>query len=129
KHTMLTILFEGIRQEQKPTSEDVPGCWPSPIVRLPDGRGLEVIGGSGGGGPTWMQMELTHPSLPQDVNEAMLEIPCVPEVLPGLGPEDMVLPLMFEPAPQGLNTLPVQPLQQATEPAGAPHGFAVGVDD
>ncbi|UYN92499.1 MAG: hypothetical protein KIT70_03150 [Anaerolineales bacterium] len=129
KHTILTILFEGIRREQKPTSENEPGCWPSPIVRLPDGRGLEVIGGGGGGGPTWMRMELTYPALPLDVNEATLQIPCVPEVLPGLGPENMEMPLLFEPAPEGFMTLPVQPLDAPTEQAAAPHGFALSVDD
>lgn len=128
-HTVLTILFEGIRQEQKPTSEDVAGCWPSPVLRLPDGRELEVIGGGGGGGSTWMRMELTYPALPLDVNEATLQIPCVPEVMPGLGPENMEMPLLFEPAPEGFLALPVQPLNQATELAPAPHGFALSVED
>ncbi len=127
-HTVLTILFEGIRQEQKPTSEDVPGCWPSPILRLPAGRELEVIGG-GGGGSTWMRMELTYPALPPDVNEATLLIPCVPEVMPGLGPENMEMPLLFEPAPEGFLALPVQPIGAPTEQAPAPHGFALSVDD
>lgn len=129
KHTVLTILFEGIRQEQKPTSEDIVGCWESPILLLPTGQQLLSTGGSGGGGSTWMQMELTYPALPLDVNEATLQVPCVPEVLPGLGPEDMALPLMFEPAPEGFLALPVQPLLQATEPASAPHGFALSVED
>lgn len=129
KHTVLTILFEGIRQEQKPTSEDVPGCWPSPALQLPSGEQLVSTGGGGGGGPSWMQMELTYPALPADVNEATLQIPCVPEVLPGFGPENMQVPLLFEPAPEGFLALPVQPLIQATEPAPAPHGFALSVED
>lgn len=129
QHTVLTFLFEGIRQEQKPTSEDVPGCFQNPKIQLPDGTILEVLGGSGGGGHSWMQLQLSYPAIPTDVNEATLLVPCVPEVLPSLGPENMTMPLLFAPAPEGFQTLPVQPLTQSTETAPAPHGFALSVDD
>ncbi|MCW5839286.1 MAG: PD40 domain-containing protein, partial [Anaerolineales bacterium] len=129
QQTVLTILFEGIRQEQKPITEDVPGCFANPQIQLPDGRRLEVLGGGGGGGHSWMQLQLSYPAIPADVNEATLLVPCVPEVLPGLGPENMSMPLQFAPAPEGFETLPVQPLVQASEPAAAPHGFALQVED
>ncbi|MCW5874772.1 MAG: PD40 domain-containing protein [Anaerolineales bacterium] len=129
QHTVLTFLFEGIRQEQKPTSEDVPGCFENPRIQLPNGKILEVLGGSGGGGHSWMQLQLSYPAIPADVNEATLLVPCVPEVLPGLGPETMTMPLLFAPAPAGFQTLPVQPLTQPTETAPTPHGFALSVED
>lgn len=129
QHTVLTFLFEGIRQEQKPTSEDVPGCFDNPSIQLPNGDILEVLSGTGGGGHSWMQLQLSYPAIPADVNEATLLVPCVPEVLPGLGPENMTMPLVFAPAPEGFQTLPVQPLTQPTEAAPAPHGFALSVDD
>lgn len=129
QHTVLTFLFEGIRQEQKPTSEDVPGCFENPSIQLPNGDILEVLSGSGGGGHSWMQLQLTYPAIPADVDEATLLVPCVPEVLPGLGPENMTMPLLFAPAPEGFVALPVQPLPQDTEPAPAPHGFALNVED
>ncbi|MBX3005456.1 MAG: hypothetical protein KF821_06470 [Anaerolineales bacterium] len=129
QQTVLTILFEGIRQEQKPASEDVLGCFKNPSIQLPNGDILKVLSGSGGGGHSWMQLQLSYPAISADVTEAMLLVPCVPEVLPGLGPENMNMPLLFAPAPEGFQTLLVQPLAQPTETAPAPHGFALGVED
>lgn len=128
KHTILTINFDGIRQDQKPTSEDEPGCLGNPVLRLPDETTLQVVSGEGGGGISWLRMRFIYPALAADVNDAVLEIPCVPETLPGLAPENWELPLHFVPAPADLIVLPVQPVQQPT-PTSSLHGFALSVDD
>lgn len=127
QHTFLTIYSEGIRQDQKPTSEDVAGCWQNPTLRLPDGTALQVVAGEGGGGLSWFQQRFTYPALPPDVNDVVLEIPCVPEALPGLAPENWEFPLHFVPAPAGFEVLPVQTLPQP-EPVDL-HGFSLSVDD
>lgn len=130
EHTTLTLQFQGIRQDQKPNSEDIVGCWQQPSLLLPTGEVLEILGGEGGGGPSWMRMQFSYPALPEDVNEVVLQVPCVPEVLPGLGPEDWRIPLRFVPAPPDFQTLPVLPLPQASpESEDGPYGFALMVDD
>lgn len=128
EHTVISLLFEGIRQEQKPASEDVVGCWQNPVLSLPDLSRLQSIGGESVGGPSWMRLELTYPALYTDVNEAVLEVPCVPEVLPGLGPENWEIPLHFVSAPHGFQVLPVHTLAPATQAASA-HGFELSVDE
>lgn len=119
ENTWLTFYFEGIRQEQKPTSEDVPGCYSNPEIVLPDGEVLLLNGGSGGGGPSWMRTRFSYPALPTGVNKVLVRIACVPEVLPGMGPEDWEFTINFLPAPEVFEVLPVSTLPFETESSQA----------
>ena len=135
EHTWLTFFFEGIRQELKPRSENEPGCGASPEIRLPDGTLLTLVGGGGGGGPTWMREQVSYPALPAAVNEVTIHVPCVPEVMPGAGPEDWEFTVRFVPAPEGFVVLPVVTLPTETKaPDGEPlsnemHGIQLEVQE
>lgn len=108
--TRLSILFVGIRPEQIPTMEDSPGCFAQPSLRLPDGRELAAEGAGGSSGHTWWQLEITFPTIPMDVMEVTLVVPCVHGTLEGSAPEDWQLDLRFVLAPADFEVLPVLPL-------------------
>ena len=135
EHTWLTFFFEGIRRELKPRFENEPGCGVGPEIRLPDGTLLTLAGGSGGGGPTWMREQVSYPAQPADMNEVTVHVPCVPEVMPGAGPEDWEFTVRFVPAPEGFVVLPVVTLPTETRaPDGEPlssemHGIQLEVQE
>jgi hypothetical protein len=86
---------------------DQPGCGMNVEMRLPDGTSLRSSGGSGEGWGTGYKNTFTYAAVPANINEAVLVIPCIMDVLPGVLPENWELPLRFIPAPDNLTALPV----------------------
>lgn len=131
ERTRLTFFFDGIRQELKSLSEDGPGCSETPSLLLPNGKVYPILEGEGSGGPTWMRQEFRYGTLPLELNEIQVLIPCVPEVRPGAGPEDWVFTIRFVPAPADFEVLPILPLPEVTTTAerAAPHGMQLSVDE
>ena len=130
QRTQVTILYEGMRSEMRPLSEDDPGCYDPAELVLPDGTTLSIRGGTGEGGLTWFQEHLEYAALPTDVNEVALKIGCLPDVREGAAPEDWAFELTFVPAGEEFEVLPVvpAPTSAATEEP-APHGMQLLVDE
>ena len=133
QNTHLSVLFEGIRQEQIPSTEDVPGCSTLPHILLPDSSELASGEASGGSGPTWWQLEITYPAIPADINDVTLVAPCVLGTLAGVTPENLRLELHFVPAPEDLQVLPVLPLPSedgsGTGKSPQPEGMQLSVEE
>lgn len=105
--TWLTFDFEGIRQELKPFSENDAGCGETPKLLLPDGKMYPILEGYGNGGETWMHIRFGYGSLPAEMNEIAVIVPCVPDVRSEAGPVNWEFTIHFVPAPQDFQVLPV----------------------
>lgn len=105
--TIIVFSMEGIPFDALSRYENEPGCNGSAEVHLPDGSVLRQMGGSATGWGTGMEMRFMYESIPADVNEATLFMPCVQGTLPGTLPENWELPLRFIPAPSDMTLMPV----------------------
>lgn len=105
--TALVYTTENIPFDELSHAEGNPGCMGGAEVRLPDGRILQQMSGSGTGWGTGMEMRFTYAPIPADVNEAVFFLPCIQDALPGALPEDWELPLRFIPAPPEMTLVPV----------------------
>ncbi|HET7142967.1 MAG TPA: hypothetical protein VFI68_03005 [Anaerolineales bacterium] len=88
-----------------------------PVLLLPDGTRLDVLVGRriSSSIPKIIGYSLEFPPLPNDVNDATLELTRLAGVPPGAGPEDWSIPFHVIPAPEGI-VLPLVTINE-TEPA------------
>ena len=91
--THIEYRIFGVPGSAYPTSEDVMGCIQQPYLRLPDG--------------TQLNQEKDFPPVPANVNEAVYNMPCIFNTLPGTVPENWKIPLRFVPAPPNFTVVPV----------------------
>jgi hypothetical protein len=91
--TRIEYTLFGVPRSAYPDREDIVGCMQAQVLRLPDGT--KLVGFN------------DFPPVPANVNEAVLEIPCIANTLPGKAPENWELPLRFIAAPPDLTVMPV----------------------
>lgn len=129
--TVITYRATGVFPRWDDPGQRPEMCRGLPVLRLPDNTVLAYSGGEGGSSEVESTWKLIFDSLPADVNQAILVIPCLPELPAGEGPQEWTFALEFEPAPLTLTVFPVidQPTftlpngdepvesQAATEPA------------
>jgi hypothetical protein len=104
--TFVVFQIDGI----PPTREGFPVCGIMPLIRLPDGSGLEFMNSGGGGGmeseggqPMSFKTDFTYSPLPAGVETVTFVLPCIlPK--PGTGPENWEIPLKLVPAPADFAT-------------------------
>ena len=116
-HTVIVVqvsLAEGYRLPTPPTSER-PRCLSTPVLRLSDGRVLEIRGGGGGAVERWI-----FPPLPRKASEVELDLPCLNGLPPGT-PSHWHFTLRFVPPPPNLTLVPVATVDFPT-PTPAPTG-------
>ena len=95
------------------TMDGFPTCGLSPMMRLPDGTELKVLGGGNSGGmgsenglPMNYQTQIGYAPVPEDVEDIVLVFPCI---LPtGKGPENWQIQIHLSPAPQNFATPAVE---------------------
>ncbi len=73
-------------------------CQGSPQLRLLDNSTLQVTEGTGHGWDTGYTQRLVFPALPQELNDFILEVPCLLSVAQGQWPGGWVIPLHLAPA-------------------------------
>lgn len=96
-------------------------CRGLPILRLPDGVTLTDPSGEGSSNGEESTWRLVYGQLPAGVNRAILELPCLPEMPAGEGPQNWSFALEFMPAPPALTVYPLVDLPTATStPRSAP---------
>jgi hypothetical protein len=127
--TILLIQVEGFTPPAADSSEEMAACQSSPRLHLLDDTKLEVIGGDGYGWGTGYTQRLTFPALPPDLNDFILEIPCLMQVAPGQWPQDWIIPLHLVNAEPGqvapVIEIPPTPTPNAVTSA-PPEGEAEG---
>ncbi len=120
--TVIVYKVENIPQGKLSHDVAVPGCGSKPEEHtflktsenlIPKDLGYETSSWSAG-------YEVRHifDSLPANVNEAVLFIPCIEGSLPGTLPENWEVPLHFIPAPPEMTIVPVVEVTPSQEPAG-----------
>jgi len=110
--TVVTYTLEGVPWYAYSHNEAVHGCIQGAALRLPDGTLLPFIGG--GGPPT--QVTVNFPPIPAKVDSFTFVLPCIQDTLPGLAPENWVLPLRVVPAGAALTAMPVIEVSPSTQP-------------
>jgi hypothetical protein len=116
QHTTLVYTVSGIPAGLEFNVTDPAACRKTPSLRLPGGSLLEYPGGSSEGNGTTFKYHYEFSSLPADVNDAVLVMPCVDGANSlGVLPEDWEIPLHFIPAPPDMTTFPV--IELASTPA------------
>lgn len=101
--TVILYTLENIPWTALSNEENVVGCSGTAELHLPDG----VIHQIKEGGGSMTQMRFVYPAIPPDVNDLKFVLPCIMNTLPGLAPENWILPLHFIPAPPDMKILPV----------------------
>ncbi len=117
--TVITFTVENIPFDKLSHGEDVPVCAIPQELRLPDGSIVQSVSGNATGWGSGYEYHLTYASIPADVNEATLLVPCIQDVLPGVLPENWELPIRFIPAPLGFTVAPVTEIAPSQEPTAA----------
>jgi hypothetical protein len=114
--TVIVYTIEGVTWEMRSHQEDVPGCYASADIRLPDGSSLRPQTGSGGisAEGRW-ETRMTYSPVPKNVNEATFLLECIQDTLPGTAPENWEIPLRFVPASSDLNIAPVIDIPNGTD--------------
>ena len=97
-----------------------PGVQNRPLLRLPDGRELELRGnGLHIDLPSYVG-DITYTSIPAEVNSATLIINCLENSLPERVPQHWEIPLRFAPASTALSVAPVLEAPPTVEATGLP---------
>ncbi len=122
QHLTLAYHVEGIRVDQRPTSEAEIGCSQRSFLRLPDGTRLDASdGGSAFGWPSGYKGRDVFPAVPAAVDHFTLVIPCLSETRPSAAPGDWEFSLQLSPAPDDFRVLPVIEIPTPTlQPTGLP---------
>jgi hypothetical protein len=122
QHTIISFKVEGpFEGESAQPAGNITGlCFRSPTLRLPD----ETVFTAPDDLPaeTWQngyRAQVSYPSLPADINEAVLVQPCLHGLPAGQGPQDWEIPLSFVPAPPEMTVFPISAPSTST-PAPAP---------
>lgn len=119
--TVIVYTVENIPQEKLSRDVAIPGCGSKPEERpflkisadlIPKDLGSEINGWG-----TGYNARHIFGSLPADVNDAMLIIPCIENALRGSLPENWEIPLRFVPAPPEMTIVPVVEVTPSQEPA------------
>jgi hypothetical protein len=132
--TVLVYSVDGVPADIGFHYTEPAACVKTPIMLLPDGSSLVSTGGLAYGHESF---RYEYDSLPPDVNDATLVLPCIMYVDSiGVLPENWEIPLRFIPAPPDMTVFPVLELTMpeesgSTNPAtGAldPYGISVTLD-
>jgi hypothetical protein len=138
--TKIRYTVEGLPQTITTPSAGDESCPGRSILALPDGRRLTPIGGGGGPLDSEMLWNESFPSLPPQVMDATLIIPCIPLTAAGEFPGNWEISFHLVPAdtPARFQTvvpvpsvIPTPSLMEAgveTAPAAAFPGVAIGID-
>jgi len=113
--TILVYQFDNISREVISQEETEPGCFELPFLILPDGETLQVREFSG----TFNEFRAEFPPIPDEFEQANLELPCVPHSLPGLAPENWRISLSFGEGEPTLISVPVQEIDALPQEEGS----------
>ncbi len=115
-------------------------CRDMPELRLPDRTTLAFAGSEGSSNGEKSTWKLIFGSMPVNANQAVLVLPCIPDLPAGEGPQDWSLELGFEPAHESLTVFPVidqptptaspgsDPVEPQSTAASSPHGITWNLD-
>ena len=117
-YSFLQYKEDGIRPEMRPVGESAPFCSSLPYFLTPDGKQVDMQGGQGNCWATGCRHEYSFPSLPKDVQELQLIVPCLSDTRPGAAPENWELKIPLSPAPADFVILPI--IEVTQPPAASP---------
>jgi hypothetical protein len=101
--SVLLYTLENVPWSALSHDERVGGCLSTPELHLPDGEVLHIKEGGG----TMTDYRFAYAAIPGGVQDVSFVLPCIMNTLPGLAPENWVLPLHFKPAPADMTVVPV----------------------
>ena len=104
--TIIMVTVENVNAEKLSSPMDI-ACRQWPQLYLADGTLLKVNRGNSNIQAPEFDLRLIYPSVPTDVNNVTLQIPCIQRAVPGMLPENWELPLRFIPASANTTVLPV----------------------
>ena len=107
---LIVFNVDGIPADEYSPLEPFNTCFDLEELRLPNGESLQISDGSSNpnAGNTGFESRYTFASVPADISEATLFIPCIQGALAlGTLPENWELPLRFVPAPADMSMIPV----------------------
>jgi hypothetical protein len=120
QRTVITYSVEGISiAAANAGGEGAANCMGMPSLLLPDGAVPGVTGAFSTGWGTGYRQQLTFESLPLDVTNATLTVPCISDMPPGGAPEDWQFLLHFVPAPPDMTVMPVIDITPSHNQTGA----------
>lgn len=96
--------------------ENIVGCTEFPTIVLPDGTRLSATGSWGNS----IESHISYPSIPKNVDEITLELPCIQNSLPGLAPENWGVSLKIVSAPPDFIAIPVIEVNHSEIPVTNP---------
>jgi hypothetical protein len=138
--TKISFTVEGLPRTITAPSSGEESCPGTSILALSDGRRLTPIGGGGGPLDSTLPWNESFPSLPPQVMDATLIIPCIPLTTVGAFPGNWEIPfrLVLADVPARFQTIPPIPSATptpsfaatgtATAPATGFTGITIGVD-
>ena len=92
--TAILVRVEGLYNAPDPLTDDVQFCRQMPQLVLPDGETLMIEAAEGYGWESGYTQRMQFPSIPIDVYDVALELPCL-QIVPGDWPTDWRIPLRF----------------------------------
>lgn len=98
ERTVLLVEVEGFTSVEENTADAGNTCQGTPGLRLLDNTSLQIADSSSHEQDTGYTQRLEFPPLPGELNDFILEVPCLLQVSPGAGLGGWVIPLHMEPA-------------------------------
>jgi hypothetical protein len=107
RRTVLNVRIHGTFPTWEDPSQKPRMCQEPAVLVLPDSAALRQSQSVGSPSGSEYQWQMVFGAIPPGIEQAVLELPCLPELPAGEGPQNWQIPLAFIPAPPETTVFPV----------------------